>query len=1245
MMRRVRIFVSSPGDVGHERRRVDRVVERLNGEFAGVAQLETIRWETEFYRADATFQTQIPAASDCDIVVAIFRARLGTELPPDFERLPDGSPYPSGTAYEVLSAIAARQQGDLPDVYVFRYPEPPTVRLDDPEAARVEEQWQRLKAFFDTWFVAAEGPFKAAFHTYGSTDDLEDQLDRLLRGWLEDRVLHGRAVLWPIATKGSPFRGLAAFGAKHAPVFFGRSRDIARAIDRWKDAAEHGTPFLLVVGASGSGKSSLAQAGLVPRLTVPGVVPAVDLWRVAAMRPSEISPGPVATLAARLLDSDKDISEAEGGRLPALPELAESDYRTPAELAALLAHADASSLVPLLRVLDRIGEAARARQGYDRAVRVDLVLLIDQLDELFGAAVSAEERGRFVRLLRLSAESGRVWLVVTLRADLYEKFLAEPDLLALKTQGAAYDLAPPGAAELAEIVRKPAEAAELHFEKDPATGQGLDERLLREADRPDMLPLLQLALDRLFEGRLVAQGETRLTFAAYEALGGLSGIIDREAERALASLGEAEQARLPRLLRRFVTDASTAGGLTVRTVPFVEAAPDAPSRRLIDALVAGRILMTSGEGAATGVQLAHQRVLADWRRARELVAADRDFYRVRDEVEAQRRRWYNAGESRDLLIPRGLPLAEAEAIAARFGDELAPESRSFIAISGRRARLRQRLVAAAALVFALLTVGATGAGLVAWRERQEAVRQQALAERNLAAAENAVNSLIFDISQGLRDQGVRIESVRKVLGVVRTTVENLSRDAPDDVALLGSRGEMLNEFAQTYLALGDLASARQSAEAAVAVFTGLAARFPDEPSWQNNLVVGLTRLGDAASRAGDAAAALDATERALTRIDAMLAQHPNDPRWQQSRSIGLERLGDLRVRAGDTAGALAAFSDGLAVRRRLADDDPANPEWRRGLSAFTDRIGDLRLRSGDRTAALSSYEEGLAALRQLVKDDANDTRSQRNLAVTLNKIGDLRLGNGEVPAALDAFHEATAVTRRLVEIDGANVEWRRDLAICLSKVGRAEVRAGDTALAYPAYDEGLKLRRQLSKLDPDNLQSQRDLAVALIDLANLKVLIQRAVPRGPGEGGRPEPAVENAKSAVALYNEALAISRRLAAIDPDNVELQRDISVAASGLGDAANASDDPASALAAYREALSVIERLTGAEPTNVQWQTDQAILIVKIAMIDDPALRKAGLQRALAILAPLQRDGKLAGSFAGLPDELRKLIAASPE
>jgi hypothetical protein len=183
-------------------------------------------------------------------------------------------------------------------------------------------------------------------------------------------------------------------------------------------------------------------------------------------------------------------------------------------------------------------------------VRVDLVLLVDQLDELFASYVDAAERAAFSRLLQQLVDSGRVWVIATLRADLYELFLAEPTLLALKGKSASYDLVAPGPSELAEIVRKPADAAGLVFEVDPASGTSLDEKLLADADRPDMLPLLQLMLNRLFENRAEADGEVRLTFAAERELGGLAGVIDREGERALETLDEAATAALPRVLRR-----------------------------------------------------------------------------------------------------------------------------------------------------------------------------------------------------------------------------------------------------------------------------------------------------------------------------------------------------------------------------------------------------------------------------------------------------------------------------------------------------------------------------------------------------------------------------------------------------------------------------------------------------------------------------------------------------------------------
>src|SRR5215475_7614333 len=105
-VRKVTIFVSSPRDVAPERGRVQAVTAKLNREYEGLVRFETVLWEEHFYKADRSFQPQIDQIGQpdaCDLVVSIFWTRIGTELPSDFALMSNGKPYPSGTAYELLT--------------------------------------------------------------------------------------------------------------------------------------------------------------------------------------------------------------------------------------------------------------------------------------------------------------------------------------------------------------------------------------------------------------------------------------------------------------------------------------------------------------------------------------------------------------------------------------------------------------------------------------------------------------------------------------------------------------------------------------------------------------------------------------------------------------------------------------------------------------------------------------------------------------------------------------------------------------------------------------------------------------------------------------------------------------------------------------------------------------------------------------------------------------------------------------
>ncbi len=301
---RIRVFISSPGNVAEERVLANKIVRRLADEYADRAWVEPVFWEHEPLLATDTFQSQIPAPASCQIVVCILWSRLGTRLPSNMTRA-DGSTFASGTEYEFENAVEGHRKNGYPDMLVYRKTAKPVVDLDDePALLRRLEQKKALDGFIKRWFFdAAEGTLKAAFHSFELSAQFEQVLEEHLRKLIQRRLPEVAAqepkVAKPAWTGGSPFRGLDVFEAEHAAIFFGRTQAIGEVLNALRKNAADGRAFVLVLGASGGGKSSLIRAGVLPLLTQPGVIEGVGLWRRAALRPAtpptiffSASPGP-----------------------------------------------------------------------------------------------------------------------------------------------------------------------------------------------------------------------------------------------------------------------------------------------------------------------------------------------------------------------------------------------------------------------------------------------------------------------------------------------------------------------------------------------------------------------------------------------------------------------------------------------------------------------------------------------------------------------------------------------------------------------------------------------------------------------------------------------------------------------------------------------------------------------------------------------------------------------------------------
>jgi len=756
----LRIFISSPGDVGPERRRAALIIEHLAKDYARFFAIEPVLWETEPMLASGHFQDHIVPPAETDIVVVILWSRLGSPLPEKtavraYKGIRDQSRV-TGTEWEFESALAAQRKNDRPAICVYRKSVDPKVPLRDLAAkAAAEAQWASLEQFWQYHFVAGG----CAFKEFADLGQFETAIERDLRQLIDRLVERIVGQARPVWHDSSPFRGLESYHFEHASIFFGRSGVTKIAIERLIENSENGQPFLLVLGASGSGKSSLAKAGIVPALELRGVVSGVGLWRHAVMRPSGHPTGPFAALAEALAAEH------------ALPELLAHGQRLE-DLAEHFSGAAKSPSYPVVTALIARERAARERHDLLDNEEARLVIVIDQLEELFTMQeMLPEKRKNFIDCIIGLLRSGRVFVVATMRNDHWHRAAEIPQLVDLAQGNGRIDLLAPTEAEIAEMVRRPAEAAGLTFEADPRTDIRLDASLAAEAAKQaGSLPLLSFLLDALYLKDVHAGGRSVLSCASAAELGGLKGAIAQRAEAAFEALPEKAKAVFPKVLRALVTVGRSEGMATAREAPMSRFKEGSPERQVVDALTSSdaRLLVGTGDGEGAQVCVAHEALITHWDRAARQIAQDRDDLRTRVLVEEGEVEWHAATElknkdatdrskgkvrARDYLL-REPQLSSAVDLARRWPDELAPELLSFIDLSNRAAKAasRRRWVIAAVVMLSLAGLAAASirAFAVAENQRNEALTAQsdflAKEARSATAQGNAVLGMLLALA-------------------------------------------------------------------------------------------------------------------------------------------------------------------------------------------------------------------------------------------------------------------------------------------------------------------------------------------------------------------------------------------------------------------------------------------------------------------------------------------------------------------
>ncbi len=527
-------------------------------------------------------------------------------------------------------------------------------------------------------------------------------IERRTRQWQPEPDVPG-----PGWTGGCPYRGLLPYGQAHEAVFHGRDRVTAELAGKVA-----GTGLVMVTGASGAGKTSLLQAGLVPALARGVQVPGSSAWPVVSLT---VTTRPLTDLAAGL---------------------AALDARDPAAVRQRLAGAPGEAHQLIREITRPAGDAAR------------LVLIIDQFEQAFAGDGPDERRERQAFIDAVCAAAARppgprgepaARVVIAVRGDYWDRCAAYPQLVPAMERDQLV-VGPLQEAGLRRAISGPAEASGVHVDSTLTDAIVADAR----AAGAEMLPMLSQALTLTWENR---DGD-RLTRDGYDRAGRVAGAVEVSAEAVYAKLTEEQQAITRDVLRR-MTAAGQDGRPARRQVSRAELRAGRPENQwaqvgaVLDALARSRLVVVR-DGTA---EIAHDVLLRAWPRLRDWLEEDQSSLILYGQLAEGTARWHQNGKDSAQLY-RGVQLAAArEATRVWAADPgrhpaLTAAEAEFLRASGQagtRARWGRRTLAGALVLLLLATLA--GAGLAVRSARNNASQQRAagLSER-LAAQSTALEA-------------------------------------------------------------------------------------------------------------------------------------------------------------------------------------------------------------------------------------------------------------------------------------------------------------------------------------------------------------------------------------------------------------------------------------------------------------------------------------------------------------------------
>ena len=971
-----------------------------------------------------------------------------------------------------------------------------------------------------------------------------------------------------------PYRGLMPFAERHADRFFGREAEL----DAFQERLRRG-PVIPLVGPSGVGKSSFVRAGVIPRLREQGP------WKVVRMRPGR---QPFASLSLALLRARTDAGPLSRSTAPSAtmgetppPAPADDDPAGRAALAAELREAPGRLWLRLHELADEAG----AR----------LLLLVDQLEELFTHTRSTDERRRFLRALCTATDdpASPVRVVLALRDDFMVPFAAGPG--AQEALRHVFVLRAPGSPALREAVLRPLEAVDYRFEDETQA----DEMVRDLAGAPGCLPALQAACEQLWEAR--DAGKRWIPREALEELGGVSGALARHADGALTSLLPEQLAVARALLLRLVTPERTRKIVT-RTA-LLDGIGDGET--VLDALIRGRIVhagrSTGADDADGTLELVHESLIGGWDQLVRWMDEARDELAFLEDVGQAAEVWERRGQ-RDEELWSGEPLIEAWSMVEGLAVPPPTPVLKFLSRArdlGRkeRSRRRSRAVYQLGLLVVVALLSAVTAIVLGGR-----IRASLAASTLCANADEHLTDVWDETARdaarerfGASDRPHAVATYERLATLLDGYAQEWRVMREESCLATHARGDQSAELHDLRVAcldrrLGELAALSEAlvgpldepvVDEALAAAYGLtpvevcadvaaltaAVPPPEDPAVRREIAELRPRLDSAVIRfrLGEYTSAAEEARELVSAAEAVgyAPFHAEVIHW----------LGRATSRAGDPGAAeehlvlsietaAAGRDDRLAAESWIALMDVVGNDQGRVHDAsllgqlaeaqvhragedpylrvrFLGVLGQIQTEMDQREEARASFDEAYRILQEQLGTDHPD------VAVALEGLGWLAISDADFEEAESLFQRALDVRRRALG------EAHPEVWVSLKGLSKARFRQGRYEEARAAVDEGLELLR--AALGPGH----PDVGVAL------------------GQVGPIQRSQGDYEAAEATYLAALAILENAHGTNPG------DLAALLNNLGTLHAYTREDEEARVYFFRALEIVESVYGADHT----------------------------------------------------------------